>query len=383
MIALRGAIHVACFHHSCFLTGSYRCLTKTWMNEGTPHLFAQGMWWDGARRRKEGIVVDDRSVKVVERPTCSKVGSIADYVRVLKDIWAYIGRVNEMTGKMFTLFYRGLPKTMYSLEPSLFRIQCDARFDGETSDAVGRKISEILRKDAKDNAITWFGREKELVSAIRNEYPNLFGVGFDNLDVLTVIQHCEVPTRLMDITKNALVALYFAVADLSIRDDGIVYVFPVPQSELDRSVERRSAVNAMADPDFWRQRNIAKAQQKFRVRLLVSEKRPFVVAPRFLTERQKRQSGYFYFVPNKISRSEKILPTASEVDNDEYFKIEIDGRRRESIKRQLDELFNINEHYLFPENVRVFTEGLKRRESVCVRDATGEVVCGMAHEDFE
>ena len=42
MIALRGAIHVACFHHSCFLTGSYRCLTKTWMHEDTPHLFLCG-----------------------------------------------------------------------------------------------------------------------------------------------------------------------------------------------------------------------------------------------------------------------------------------------------------------------------------------------------
>ena len=27
MIALRGAIHVACFHHSCFIKGVWRCLT--------------------------------------------------------------------------------------------------------------------------------------------------------------------------------------------------------------------------------------------------------------------------------------------------------------------------------------------------------------------
>ena len=28
MIALRGAIHVACFHHSCFIKGVWRCLTE-------------------------------------------------------------------------------------------------------------------------------------------------------------------------------------------------------------------------------------------------------------------------------------------------------------------------------------------------------------------
>ena len=50
MIALRGAIHVACFHHSCFVSGSYRCLTKTWMNGNTPHLFAaQKRWCQMAR----------------------------------------------------------------------------------------------------------------------------------------------------------------------------------------------------------------------------------------------------------------------------------------------------------------------------------------------
>ena len=33
------AIHVACSHHSCFMTGVCRCLYQTWMFENTPLFF--------------------------------------------------------------------------------------------------------------------------------------------------------------------------------------------------------------------------------------------------------------------------------------------------------------------------------------------------------
>ena len=49
---------------------------------------------------------------------------------------------------------------------------------------------------------------------------------FDNLEKLTYMQHYGCPTRLLDITSNPLVALYFA-CEKEDKHDGIVYIFGV------------------------------------------------------------------------------------------------------------------------------------------------------------
>ena len=40
MIALRGLIHVACFHHSCLHKGVWRCLTTDVVIGNTPLFFS-------------------------------------------------------------------------------------------------------------------------------------------------------------------------------------------------------------------------------------------------------------------------------------------------------------------------------------------------------
>ena len=67
MIALRGVIHVACFHHSCFSTGVWRCLYQTWVLGNTPLLLRGG---GGDIERKRGgdfVRAIDRFDEVIER----------------------------------------------------------------------------------------------------------------------------------------------------------------------------------------------------------------------------------------------------------------------------------------------------------------------------
>lgn len=50
------------------------------------------------------------------------------------------------------------------------------------------------------------------------------------------MQHYGIPTRLVDITKNALVALYFAIVDgkgaISNKDNGVVFIIGASENHI-------------------------------------------------------------------------------------------------------------------------------------------------------
>jgi hypothetical protein len=106
-----------------------------------------------------------------------EVGSLPEYLQHIEE---------QCTGERNVLF-RGHTNTKWKLEPKIARFRLRTRFTLPTAEA------EMLQ-DFKRQALPHVARE------LRNDW-----------DWLALAQHHGLPTRLLDWTTNALVALWFAV----------------------------------------------------------------------------------------------------------------------------------------------------------------------------
>src|SRR5689334_18196526 len=103
-----------------------------------------------------------------------------DNIKTLVDFLATFYSIK--TGQGVSHLYRGHAKYTFSLTPSLFRIQANRKHE-----------KNILR---------------ELIAIRRNEFKE----DQSTFERLVRMQHFSLPARLLDLTYNALVALYFACA---------------------------------------------------------------------------------------------------------------------------------------------------------------------------
>ena len=74
--------------------------------------------------------------------------------------------------------------------------------------------------------------ERNLIEMAKYKYPDVFRDSMTPVQLLALLQHYEIPTRLLDVTESALVALYFACQSKP-DTDGEVFVFCHWNSKVD------------------------------------------------------------------------------------------------------------------------------------------------------
>lgn len=250
--------------------------------------------------------------------------------------------------KMFPpkLMFRGQPRC-YSLEPSL-----------------GRRPSSTWLN-------SWTFVEKDLVQSAQQNFPLLFPDSDYPVVLLAKLQHYGIYTRMLDITENALVALYFA-CNKDESEDGEVFVF---QAQMHSAYD--PIANVVADTYRLTENSVTPIEnyyyralhRPYATRWLYpgwetdmdegikrfsgALKRPIFIEAGTICERQKNQSGKFILFPNEIFEKTTVvdkLVTLERADSCILKKYTIDCEAKQTILQQLQRV-GIAKDTLFSDDV--------------------------------
>lgn len=286
--------------------------------------------------------------KELETDNLIEIDSVSSFIKAIKELR------ESADGTSTELYFRGQEVEFWDIEPSIFR-------------------NDML------------SIEHKLMQIPLQKIPLEFK-GFDSLfDVMTKYQHYGMCTRLLDLTTNPLVALYFAckihgqekyeMEDETVEQEpyGVVYYTNnyYPSQSTDKEVK---IVTALASYDLNKENTIGRVLDKLRIdnriddetkaRWLKKEyvgefikiiQRNYMVVPTYTNERLQRQNGVFllasmFSVNIGASVKDGVITKSKNNLRDEfdskYFYIK--GENKDSILKELD-LYNINEATLFPE----------------------------------
>ncbi|WP_245832260.1 FRG domain-containing protein [Oceanospirillum sanctuarii] len=114
-----------------------------------------------------------------------------------------LGIIPELEDKDSLFFFRGHANKTYELKPSIYR------------------------------KAQWISNENRIIREVIMRCPTEFSMMNSSFEKLVKMQHYDLPTRLLDLTENPLVALYFAcVGGDENTEDGEIIFFKIPKSEV-------------------------------------------------------------------------------------------------------------------------------------------------------
>lgn len=261
-----------------------------------------------------------------------EIKSVSEYVKTVCDSNNEILSLDPGA----TLLFRGQPNMQDVLLPSLGRI-------GANSCAL---ITE----------------ESNMVEMAKYKLPTVFRRDLEPIELLALLQHHGIPTRLLDVSANALVALYFAVhgKEEDREDDGEVLVFKT--SDID--ISNYGMINTICDSYRHGKEH---SRQELESLYEFCKNPIFAYAPSY-SLRQNIQSGRYILFANKIvyedgeyRMEDEIEPISKEHDS-VVCRLIIPSHVKEEICKDL-RLLGVSKELLFLDNTDMVCGEIRDRYS--------------------
>lgn len=286
------------------------------------------------------------SYKEIDITNLIEIDSVSSFIEKIKII------KESADGTSTELYFRGQETEFWDIEPSIFR---------DDMLSIEHKLMQIpLQKSP-------------------TEFRDLNSM----FDIMTKYQHYGMCTRLLDLTTNPLVALFFACkmhgvekydtedGEVEKEPYGVIYYtdkyYPSQSTDLEIQI-----VSALASYDLEKENTLLNILEKLYRDQIIDEKTKshwledfsefikiiqsnYMVIPTYTNERLRKQSGVFLlasmFSFNKeYDINKSVISKAKGKLKEEFNRIYfyVSGEKKEEILKELD-LYNINEATLFPE----------------------------------
>lgn len=278
--------------------------------------------------------------------------------RPLTSLRGFIDRIDSLSaGSDEHLFFRGHSnRENFFIEPSVFRKNTDGTY-------AGKEVEHVLFR--------------ELITTNPSEFQN----DSSTLERLARMQHHSCPTRLLDITSNPLVALYFTCEENEDKH-GEVIVFRVKDTEIKffdsdtvscianlarMTKEDKNNLDCSLPLEEFNSEGreeatrllhfIREEKPYFKNKIIPSDlKRVLVVRPKLNSKRILAQAGAFLLF-GQVGKIDE-----EHVDGVSIERIIIDKESKKTIKNKLDAL-NINDGSLYLD-IDSYAGYLKKKHSL-------------------
>ena len=253
-------------------------------------------------------------------------------LKTATSILEYLKIIDEYSSKSF-IWFRGQNNAEYQLEPSLYR----EKFDISIDEPYYKREMYIVKDDN-------FGVQK-LKSYLESkpEYKD-----FTDLDYLYKMQHFDIPTRLLDFSSNALVALYFSVTGNKFSNNNFSMEEEINSFNSTGGFSNHGSsiycINPMEVNRYSFGKNEIIDISNYNYSTMGNLDFPICINPKNIDLRMEAQSSKFVYFGKMIHP----LDYYSIFEN-KFLKIFIPNSKREAIKNDLKENFEISHSTIYPD----------------------------------